>query len=103
MTRITDNTSKRPPAMLSPKYAAGIAIAALLALGSFAAPANAERDGDNRGENHNWNGGYYNAPPVVYGSPYGSSYYGYSPYYAPPVVYGPGVGVSLPGINIGIR
>ncbi len=43
-----------------------------------------------------WNGGYYAAPPVVYGSPYGYGYYG-SPYYAPPVVYGPGVGISLAG------
>jgi hypothetical protein len=39
---------------------------------------------------------------VVYGSPYGGGYYG-SPYYAPPVVYGPGIGISLPGVNIGIR
>jgi hypothetical protein len=99
MTCIIDTTPKR---RLSAKLAAGIAISALLALGTFAAPANAEWDGHHRG-NHNWNGGYYNAPPVVYGSSYGSSYYGYSPYYAPPVVYGPGVGISVPFVNLNIR
>lgn len=99
MTRIIDTNSRR---RLSARLAAGIAISAILALGAFAAPANAEWDGNHRGEHHNWNGGYYGAPPVVYGSPYGGAYYG-SPYYAPPVVYGPGVGISLPGVNIGIR
>jgi hypothetical protein len=99
MTWIIDTKSRRP---LSAKLTAGIAISALLALGTFTAPTSArDRDGE---YHHNWNGGYYRAPPVVYGSSYGSSYYGYgySPYYyAPPVVYGPGIG--LPGINIGIR
>jgi hypothetical protein len=100
MTWNIDTTSKR---RRSVTLAAGLAISALLAVGTFAAPANADWDGDgNRGHHHNWNGGYYNAPPVVYGSPYGSSYYG-SSYYAPPVIYGPGVGISLPGVNIGIR
>jgi hypothetical protein len=98
MTWIVDTTSKR---RLSAKLAAGIAISAMLALGSFAAPANA--DGYYRNHRHNWSGGYYNAPPVVYGSSYGSSYYGYSPYYAPPVVYGPGIGISLPFVNLNIR
>ena len=88
MTWINGNTPKR---RLSAQLLGGVAVSALLALGAFAAPASAD-----------WNGGYYNAPPVVYGSPYGNSYYG-SPYYAPPVVYGPGVGISLPGVNIGIR
>jgi uncharacterized membrane protein len=85
---------------LSAKLAAGFAISALLAVGTFAVPANARDhdDGDRRG----WSGGYYAAPPVVYGSTYGGGYYG-SPYYAPPVVYGPGVGVNLPGVSIGIR
>ena len=91
-----------PKCRLSARLAAGIAISAMLAVGTFAAPANADWEGHHRGY-HNWNGGYYNAPPVVYGSPYGSSYYGYSPYYAPPVVYGPGVGVSLPFINLNVR
>jgi hypothetical protein len=100
MTWFIDTPSKR---RLSAKLAGGIAISALLALGTFASSASAEDRGEHRGGyNHNWNGGYYNAPPVVYGSPYGNSYYG-SPYYSPPVVYGPGVGISLPGVNIGIR
>jgi hypothetical protein len=101
MTWIIDTNSKR---RLSAKLAAGIAISAMLALGTFAGSASAgETGGQDRGY-YNWNGGYYNAPPVVYGSPYGSSYYGYSPYYnPPPVVYGPGVGISLPFVNLNIR
>lgn len=95
MTQFTDT---KPTGRRSAKLAAGFALSALLALGSFAAPANAEYHPGY----HNWNGGYYHAPPVVYGSPYYGRYYG-SPYYAPPVVYGPGIGISLPGINIGIR
>jgi hypothetical protein len=58
---------------------------------------------------HYYNGGYYRAPPVVYGAPYGGAYYG-SPYYngspyyyPPPVLYGPSIGISLPFIGIGIR
>ena len=99
MTRIFDTpTQRRRTATL----AGGLAITALLALGTFAAPANADWDGNHRGYHHNWNGGYYRAPPVVYGSPYGGAYYG-SPYYYPPVVYGPGIGISVPGISIGIR
>src|ERR1700761_8419077 len=35
-----------------------------------------------------WAGGYYAAPPVVYGYPYDDPYY-YPDYYPPPVVYGP--------------
>ena len=100
MTRIIDTTSKRS---LSAKLAAGLAISALLAVGTLAAPANA------RAYYHYYNGGYYRAPPLVYGSPYrggyyGSPYYGGSPYYyPPPVVYGPGIGISLPFINLNIR
>jgi hypothetical protein len=60
--------------------------------------ANAEWDDNHREHHHNWNGGYYRAPPVVYGSRYHSSYYG-SPYYYPPVIYGPGFGINLPGIR----
>jgi hypothetical protein len=96
MTQIIDTKSKH---RRSTRIAAGLAIAAILAVGTFAASANAE---GRRGYHHDWNEGYYRAPPVVYGSPYGRSYYG-SPYYAPPVVYGPGIGISLPGLNIGIR
>jgi len=100
MTRNNDTTSNR---RLSAKFAGGLAIATILALGSFAVSANAEDWHGNNREHHNWNGGYYPAPPVVYGSPYGSyGYYG-SPYYAPPVVYGPSVGINLGGIGIGIR
>ena len=100
MTRIIDTTSKRS---LSAKLAAGFAISALLAVGTLAAPANA------RAYYHYYNGGYYRAPPIVYGSPYrggyyGSRYYNGSPYYyAPPLSYGPGIGINLPGLNIRIR
>jgi hypothetical protein len=95
MTRIIDVQSKR---RLPAKVAAGLAISAFFALGTFAMAASAEeyRDGhrdyrDDRRGDCCWTGGYYSAPPVVY-----------APYYAPPpVVYGPGV--YLPGINIHIR
>ena len=96
MTQFTDT---KPTGRWSAKLAVGFALSAVLALGSFAAPANAQYY---RHGYHNWNGGYYRAPPVVYGSSYYNGYYG-SPYYAPPVVYGPGIGISLPGVNIGIR
>jgi len=99
MTRITNNSSKR---CLSWKLAGGLAVSALLAIGTYATPASAEWYGEHGGYHHNWNGGYYRAPPVVYGSPYRGGYYG-SPYYAPPVAYGPGIGINLPGVNIGIR
>jgi hypothetical protein len=98
MTWIIDTKSKRRRAA---KLAAGLVISAMLALGALAVPAKADWDGNHRGNHHNWNGGYYHAPPVVYGSQYHSSYYG-SPYHYPPVVYGPGIGIGLPGVNIGI-
>jgi hypothetical protein len=103
MTQIINIASKR---RLSARLLGGLAVSALLALGTFATPAHADWNGDQREYHHNWNGGYYRAPPVVYGSPYyGGGYNGYygSPYYAPPVVYGPGIGINLPGVNIGIR
>jgi hypothetical protein len=99
VTRILDTESKR---RLPTSIAAGLAIAAMLALGTVATPAHAAWNGYHRDYGHNWTAGYYRAPPVVYGSRYRSSYYG-RPYYYPPVVYGPGIGISLPGINIGIR
>lgn len=105
MTRIINTTSKRH---LSAKLGAGIAICAILAVGTFAGTAQArdrddgDHDGGRGGWGGGWSGGYYAAPPVVYGSTYGGGYYG-SPYYAPPVVYGPDVGISLPGVSIGIR
>ena len=104
---MTQFTNTKPTSHWSAKLAAGFGLSALLALGSFAAPANAQyyRDGY-----HNWNGGYYNAPPVVYGSTYYNGYYGAppvvygAPYYAPPPVdYGPGIGIGLPGVAINIR
>ena len=100
MTQVIDTTSKRS---LAAKLAAGLALSAILALGTFAGSANA------RVYHHYYNGGYYRAPPVIYGSPYrgayyGSPYYYNSPYYyPPPVVYGPGIGISLPFIGIQIR
>jgi hypothetical protein len=99
MTCTKDTKSKR---RLSAKRAAGVAISVFLVLGTFIASASAEerrddhRGGDYRG-NHDHGGpggGYYRAPPVVYGSP---------AYYPPPVVYGPAIGIALPGITIGIR
>jgi hypothetical protein len=100
MTWNIRTTSKR---RLSAKLAAGLAIAAILAVGTFAGSANAQYNHYYNGQYYN--GGYYRAPPVVYGSPYYNGYNGYygSPYYAPPVVYGPGVGISLPFVSIGIQ
>jgi hypothetical protein len=98
MTLIIDTKSTR---RRSAKLATGTIISAMLALGTLAVPANADWDGNHREHRHHWNGGYYRAPPVVYGSQYRSSYYG-SPYYYPPVVYGPGIGIGLPGVSIGI-
>ena len=77
------------------------AIGAMLLLGAVASPAFAregEREG-HRGDRHDWNGGYYRAPPVVYGGYYGGNY-GYVP---PPIVYGPSMGIFMPGLNIIIR
>jgi hypothetical protein len=84
-----NSNSKRRSACV----AAGVMFAATVALGAISGTASAEeRRGDwgRRHEwHHGWSGGYYHAPPVVYGSPY------YAP---PPVVYGPGF-----GLNINIR
>ena len=95
MTHIIDTRSRR---RLSAMATTGIALSAMFAFGALAVSARADNDwhgqGYNRGYYNNWNGGYYRAPPVVYGSPYGPSYYG-TPYYAPPVVYGPGVGFNI--------
>jgi protein CpxP len=70
--------------------------------GTLAGPAPTTTVAKHHGYRHNWNGGYYQSAPVVYGSPYNNGYYG-SPYYAPPVVYGPGISISLPFVNIGIH
>ena len=78
MTWIIDTKSKR---RLSVKLAAGLAIAAMSGCGGgYYSDVNS--------------GYYYHAPPVVYGSPYGSSYYGSRYYYTPPVIY--------PSLSIGI-
>jgi hypothetical protein len=98
MTWIIDTKSTRH---LPPKLMAGLAISALLAVGTFAAPANAA-SADQQNLPYGYSG-YYPAPPVAYGSPYGYGYYaqpqpygyygqpsGYygQPYYAPRVFYG---------------
>ena len=89
MTRIINPESRR---RFSAKLMAGLALSALLAIGTFAAPANAASyDQQNLPYGY---GGYYAAPPAFYGWPYGYGYYappyGYygRPYYAPPVFYG---------------
>jgi hypothetical protein len=100
---MTDINTKPKP-HLPAKLAATLAVSALLALGTFVQPTSAApRHFVHRGYDHrhfayrgSWNGGYYGAPPVVYGAPY--SYYN-----PPPVVYGPGIGINLPGVSIGIR
>jgi hypothetical protein len=73
-----------------------LAVTAAVAVASFTVPASArwgdqnERHDNNRGQQGwNGNGGYYNAPPVVY-QPYGN--YGY---YAPPTVYGSGLNLNI--------
>ena len=99
MTRIIDTTSKR---RRSAKLAAGFAISAILALGTFAGPATrvAYTTTITAGiiALRQWS--MARAMAGYYGSPY----YGGSPYYyAPPVVYGPGIGISLPFVGINIR
>jgi hypothetical protein len=71
-----------------PAVAAGAVFTAALAFGCFSGSASAEDRGrDHRDYHHrDWNGGYYRAPPVVYGSPY---------YYAPPVIWGPGLNINI--------
>lgn len=99
MTRIIDTKSK---CRLSAKLAAGFVISGVFTLGTFAGSASAQERYPDRGYRHHWSGGYYRAPPVVYGSPYRGRYYG-EPYYPPPVVYGPGIGIDLGGVGIRIR
>jgi len=56
MTQITNTPLQR---RLSWTLAGGLAVSALLALATFAAPASADWDGDRDGHHHhNWNGGY---------------------------------------------
>jgi hypothetical protein len=85
----------------TPTVAVGLMLAALLTLGTLAGTASAQgRGNDDREGHHHWNGGYYRAPPIIYGSPYHQRYYGspyYEPprYYPPPVVYGPGLNFNF--------
>jgi hypothetical protein len=69
--------------------AVGVIFATTVALGTVSASARGDdrrSEHYDRGGDRHWGGGYYHAPPVVYGSPY------YAP---PPVVYGPGVGLNI--------
>jgi hypothetical protein len=96
MTCSNDARSKR---LLSATAATGLAFSALFMLGAIVPAAHAgnhhdRHGGDRHGDDRGHYGGYYAAPPVVYGSPY------YAP---PPVVYGSGIGIELPGVAIGIR
>jgi hypothetical protein len=92
MTRIIDS---RPTRCLSPRLAVGLALAAVFSTSSIVGTASAQPHWNgNHNTNQNWNGGYYHAPPVVYGSPYDHSYYG-TPYNRPPIVCGPGVGINI--------
>jgi len=93
MDRITHiSSTPRSKAAL----AVGLALSAVLVLGSFATSASADDRGHDRGHDrgYGWSGGYYAAPPVVYDAP---------GYYPPPVVYGPGIGINLPGVSVGIH
>jgi len=83
MVRLTKTQSTR---RLKIRLAAGIILSSAFALMAFAGSAAADERRDHEGYRHNWNGGYYRSPPVVYGSPY---------YYPPPVVYGPGIGLNF--------
>jgi hypothetical protein len=78
------------------RLVAGIALGAVVVLGIASSPAQAnwgDRDWHHGGGWHaGWSGGYYGAPPVVYGDPYAYGYY-------PP----PGVGINVGGVGIGIR
>ena len=75
---------------LTIRRATGIILSSAIALtafaGSVAAQGRWDDHRDRREYRHNWNGGYYRSPPMVYGSPY---------YYPPPVVYGPGIGLNF--------
>ena len=70
------------------------ALAGFIALAALASPANARWYEENRYEsrwhgNDHYNGYYYRAPPVVYGTPYNSGYY------PPPVIYNNTPGITL--------
>ncbi len=83
-------TITQPTRRMTARHLTGAILAAAFALGALASPASAQvrryEQRDYRNYHHNWNGGYYRSPPVIYGSPY---------YYPPPVVYGPGIGLNF--------
>lgn len=95
MNMVTCTKSKRPEGI---RRALVLAVFSVFVCGALAGTADAKgrRGGGHhhavhrevRG-NRGWTGGYYGAPPVVYG--------GYYPdYYPPPVVYGsPGIGLNI--------
>ena len=89
----------RPNRRLSAKTLACAAFAALLAVGSFAGPAEARwgNDNDRHEDRQDWNRDQYRPPPVVY-----DRYYNAPTYYAPPIVYGPSYDSGF-GLNINIR
>ena len=91
-----------------PKYLLTAALYALVIIGIGGTPFSAkaeDRHDDRRGDEHRGNRdhrevhgrGYYNPPPVVYGSPCG---WGGC---APPVVYGPGIGIVLPNVILNLH
>jgi hypothetical protein len=77
------------------RTAAIVVAGAMLALGTLAGPASARWDGDGqyqqdtRSWNNHYHGYNYQAPPVVYSTPYN---YGYR---APPVYYDNSPGLSI--------
>ena len=67
--------------------AGSVLFGTIVVLGTISGPANAQGYRyEHRGYRHNWNGGYYRRPPVIYAPGY---------YYPPPVVYGPGIGLNF--------
>ena len=95
---------RRSAAML----AAGVFVSAFLSLGPFVPETNADefpngvrlwQPYDNRGPDK---GGvlYFVAPPPL---AYTTPYTGTASSYPPPRFYGPGIGLSLPGISIGVQ
>jgi hypothetical protein len=70
-----------------PAVVAGAVLTAALAFGCFGSASAEEHRWEHRDDHRGrWNGGYYQAPPVVYGSPY---------YAAPPVIWGPGLNINI--------
>jgi len=105
MTYVIETGSKR---RLAATFAAGFTVSALLSLGTFVASASADEfqtniyswDHNDDLGNSRWGGIHYFAPaPVAHSAPFT----GTPSNYPRPVSYGPGIGISLPGLNIGIQ